>query len=40
MKDNLELFPFIKKNVRKTLIEPVLERRLSEKNEQERIQTE
>jgi methylmalonyl-CoA mutase len=40
MKDNLELFPFIKKNIRKTLIEPVLERRLSEKNEQERIQTE
>jgi methylmalonyl-CoA mutase len=40
MKDDLELFPFMKKNTRKTLIEPILERRLSEKNEQERLKTE
>jgi methylmalonyl-CoA mutase len=40
MKDDLELFPFMKKNTRKTLIEPILERRLSEKNEQERIKAE
>ena len=40
MKNDLELFPFIKKNTRKTLIEPILERRLSEKNEQERLKTE
>ena len=40
MKNDLELFPFIKKNTRKTLLEPILERRLSEKNEQERLKTE
>ena len=40
MKNDLELFPFMKKNTRKTLIEPILERRLSEKNEQERLKTE
>ncbi|MGY5850988.1 methylmalonyl-CoA mutase subunit beta [Salegentibacter sp. F14] len=37
MKDELELFPFLKKNKRKTLLEPILERRLSEKSEQERL---
>ena len=40
MKNDLELFPFIKKNTRKTLLEPILERRLSEKKEQERLKTE
>ena len=40
MKDNLELYPFSKSNPRKTLIEPILERRLSEINEQERLKKE
>lgn len=37
MSDDLELFPFVKANPRKTLIVPVIERRLSEKMEQERL---
>jgi methylmalonyl-CoA mutase len=37
MKDDLELYPFLKTNQRKTLIEPILEIRLSEKVEQERL---
>ncbi len=40
MKDELELYPFLKKNPRKTLLEPILERRLSEKLEQERLKQE
>jgi methylmalonyl-CoA mutase len=40
MKNNLELYPFLKMNPRKTLISPILERRLSEKLEQERIEKE
>lgn len=40
MKDELELFPFVKTNIRKTLIEPVIENRLAEKLEQERLKTE
>ena len=40
MKDQLELYPFVKNNPRKTLIEPIIERRLSEKTEQERINQE
>jgi len=40
MKDDLELFPFIKTKTRKTLLEPIIERRLSEKIEQERLKTE
>jgi len=40
MKDDLELFPFVKTKVRKTLIEPIIERRLSEKIEQERLNQE
>jgi len=36
----MELFPFLKTNTRKTLLEPILEKRLSEKNEQERLKTE
>ena len=40
MKQKLELYPFLKRNPRKTLIQPVLERRLSEKMEQERLNLE
>lgn len=40
MKEDLELFPFLKKNKRKTLLEPILEHRLSEKSEQERLEKE
>jgi methylmalonyl-CoA mutase len=40
MKGELELFPFLKKNPRKTLIQPILERRLAEKYEQERLERE
>ncbi len=40
MKNELQLFPFLKKNKRKTLLEPILERRLSEKIEKERLEGE
>jgi methylmalonyl-CoA mutase len=40
MKHDLELYPFVKQNPRKTLITPVIEKRLAEKLEQERIQSE
>ncbi len=40
MKEDLELFPFLKRNPRKTLIVPVLEKRLAEKMEQERLEKE
>lgn len=40
MKDELELFPFVKTNIRKTLIQPIIEKRLAEKIEQERLKTE
>ena len=40
MKEELELYPFVKTNQRKTLIEPIIERRLSEKKDQERINQE
>lgn len=40
MKDDLELYPFVKQNPRKTLITPVIERRLAEKLEQERLSQE
>ncbi|TVZ25142.1 methylmalonyl-CoA mutase [Gillisia sp. Hel_I_86] len=40
MKDDLELYPFLKMNPRKTLLQPILEKRLSEKYEQERLKTE
>jgi methylmalonyl-CoA mutase len=40
MKANLELFPFLKTNPRKTLITPIIEKRLSEKMEQERLKEE
>lgn len=37
MKDDLELFPFVKIKPRKTLISPIIEKRLAEKLEQERL---
>ena len=37
MKHDLELFPFVKQNPRKTLIIPIIEKRLPEKLEQERL---
>ena len=40
MKDNLELFPFVKIKPRKTLISPIIEKRLAEKVEQERLSLE
>ena len=40
MKDELELYPFVKQNPRKTLITPIIERRLAEKLEQERLKNE
>ena len=40
MKHDLELFPFVKVKPRKTLITPIIEKRLSEKMEQERLETE
>lgn len=40
MKDNMELYPFVKTNTRKTLLEPILERRLAEESEQKRLKDE
>jgi len=40
MKHDLELFPFVKVKPRKTLITPIIEKRLAEKTEQERLGTE
>ena len=40
MKGELELYPFLKKHPRKTLIQPILERRLAEKHEQKRLEEE
>ena len=40
MKDDLELFPFLKTKPRKTLITPIIEKRLAEKMEQERLNLE
>jgi methylmalonyl-CoA mutase len=40
MKDDLELFPFVKIKPRKTLITPIIEKRLAEKMEQERLSEE
>jgi methylmalonyl-CoA mutase len=40
MKHDLELYPFIKQNPRKTLITPIIEKRLAEKLEQERLAAE
>lgn len=40
MKHDLELYPFVKQNPRKTLIIPIIEKRLAEKLEQERLNSE
>ena len=40
MKDELELYPFVKHNPIKTLIEPIIEKRLSETIEQNRLKNE
>lgn len=40
MKDDLELYPFLKHNPVKTHIEPILEKRLAENEEQKRLQEE
>lgn len=40
MKNDLELYPFLKQKPRKTLIEPILEKRLAESLEQERLERE
>ena len=40
MKDNLELFPFVKIKPRKTLITPIIEKRLAEKVEQDKLKEE
>jgi len=40
MKDDLELYPFLKMNSRKTLLQPILEQRLTETLEQNRLKTE
>ncbi len=40
MENDLELYPFVKQNSRKTLITPIIEKRLAEKVEQERLSQE
>lgn len=40
MKGDLELYPFVKINPRKTLIEPIISRRLAEATEKERLKNE
>ncbi|WP_136480083.1 methylmalonyl-CoA mutase subunit beta [Cognatitamlana onchidii] len=40
MKEQLELYPFVKHNSRKTLIEPIIEKRLAEYLEQTRLKNE
>lgn len=40
MAHDLELFPFVKIKPRKTLITPIIEKRLAEKTEQQRLETE
>lgn len=40
MKENMELYPFVKTNKRKTLIEPIIPNRLAEKLEQQRLKNE
>ncbi len=40
MQEDIELYPFLKKNPRKTLLEPILEKRLSEESEQKRLEDE
>jgi methylmalonyl-CoA mutase len=40
MKYELELYPFVKTNVRKTLINPIIEKRIAEENEKIRLKNE
>ena len=40
MKDDLEIDPFVKKQARQTVLEPIVEKRLSEQIEKERLATE
>jgi len=40
MKDDLELHPFVDTKPRKTLIEPIIEKRLAEELEQKRLKEE
>jgi len=40
MKDSIELYPFVKTKPRKTLIRPIIAKRLAEKLEQERLENE
>ncbi|WP_431161366.1 methylmalonyl-CoA mutase subunit beta [Flagellimonas beolgyonensis] len=40
MKDDLELYPFVKTQPRKTLVEPIIEKRLAEASEQKRLNDE
>lgn len=40
MKDDIEIYPFVKTEKRKTLIEPIIEKRLTENLEQERLKNE
>lgn len=40
IKDQIELYPFVKTKPRKTLITPIIEKRLAEKSEQERLAAE
>jgi len=40
MKNDLELFPFVKKRSEKTLIQPIIQKRLAEKLEQQRLENE
>ncbi|MCF7561040.1 methylmalonyl-CoA mutase subunit beta [Sabulilitoribacter multivorans] len=40
MKNDLEIYPFVKTNQRKTLIEPIIDKRLAEKLEQKRLKNE
>ncbi|MBA4746363.1 MAG: methylmalonyl-CoA mutase [Muricauda sp.] len=40
MKDELELYPFVKTKARKTIIEPIIEKRLAEASEQKRLNNE
>lgn len=40
MRDNLDLYPFVKTHARKTLIEPIIPKRLAEVMEQKRLQDE
>lgn len=40
MKHELEIYPFVKTNARKTLIEPIIEKRLAEAIEQKRLEDE